>query len=124
MELSKEERVIKKDFEKSNEKLIYQLLITKWLCNEYKELSKHMNFIIRVFNKKFATTDLPLKSSRSYEIIKQWQRLGLIKRTDIGTKLHKYEFMPTLFAKAIEKQLISKHEKQIMLKMLDEIIEV
>lgn len=123
MELSKEEKELKKTFEKNNENIIYQLLITKWLCKEHKELNKHMHLLTKLFNKEFTTKDIPLKNSRSHEIIKQWQSIGMIKRTDIGTKLHKYKYTPTLFAKTIERQQISNDEKQIILKMLDELIE-
>ncbi len=124
MEFSKEEREIKNEFEKKYEKKMYQLLITKWLCHEHKELGKHMHIIINLFNKEFTTKDMPLKSSRSHEIVKMWQEIGLVKRVDIGTKLHRYKFAPTLFAKAIEARQIADSEKQLLLKMLDELIEV
>jgi hypothetical protein len=107
---------------KNFEKEALRLLLIKWLCKENKWAAKHMYELSLVLGKEFTTKDLPHKSSRSYELVKEWEKKGLIRVTDYTKKARRYSFTTTLFAKAIETQKLNEEVKQELLEKLDDII--
>lgn len=111
-----------KEFKKEKEKEMIKLILLKWLCDSNKWASKHMHEIGNLLGGDFTTLDLPLKSSRAYELIKEWEEKGLIRVKDYTSKAKKYAFNTTLFAKAIEEQNLPPEAKQGLLNELDELI--
>ncbi len=111
-----------KSFKEEKENEMFKLLFIDWICKQNSWLSKYMSIITLLFGKEFSTLDLPLKSSRSYELLKEWLNKGLIRVSDYTSKAKKYRFTTTLFAKAIEEQDLDNETKQELLEKLDEII--
>lgn len=111
-----------KDFKKEQEREMLKLLLVKWLCNKNAWAAKHMHELASLLGKEFTTLDLPYKNSRAYELVKEWESKGLVRVTDYTSKARKYVFAPTIFAKTIEEQEISKEAKEGLLNILDELI--
>ncbi len=112
-----------KDFKKTKENEMLKLLLLKWLCDQNDWAAKYMHELSNLFNKEFTTRDLAFKSSRAYDLIKEWESKGLVKVTDYVSKTRKYAYTPTLFAKAIEAQPIDEETKQELLDQLDDLFE-
>ena len=93
-----------KEFKKEKEKEMIKLLLLKWLCDSNKWASKHMHEIGSLLGKEFSTLALPLKSSRAYELVKEWEEKGLIRVKDHTSKAKKYAFNTTLFANMVRKE--------------------
>ncbi len=111
-----------KAFKQEYEDEMFKLLFIKWFCKQNNWANKYMYILIDLFGRKFSTLDIPLKSSRSYELVKDWEQKGLIKIVDYMSKAKKYVFTTTLFAKAIEKQSVDNEVKELLLEKLDELI--
>ena len=111
-----------KEFKKNQEKEMLRLLLLKWLCDKHKWAAKHMHELSNLFSKEFTTKDIPLKSSRSYELIKEWEKRGLIRVIDYTTKAKKYAFTSTLFARLIVEQSLDDEEKQALLELVDSLV--
>ncbi len=101
---------------------IYTPFIVKLVCDKEKDLRKYMYVLSNLFGKEFTTLDLPYKSSRSHELVKNWYKKGLIKITNYTTKAKKYRFNSTFFAKIIEESNLNEEEKEKLLEKLDELI--
>jgi len=113
-----------KEFKESKDKELLRLLLLKWLCQNNAWAAKYMYELSSLFGKEFTTKDLPFKSSRSYELIKEWEQKGLARVTDYTSKARKYAFTTTLFARTIEQQRIDNETKQALLERLDDLIAV
>lgn len=111
-----------KEFRNDKEKEMMQLLLLKWACDKNEWIEKYMHVLTRIFGKEFTTLDMPLKQSRAYELVKEWEVKGLVRVTDHSSKAKKYVLTPTLFAKAIEEQTLTQETKQALLDKLDELI--
>ncbi|MFA5405767.1 MAG: hypothetical protein WC307_00190 [Candidatus Nanoarchaeia archaeon] len=113
-----------KEFKKEKESEMLRLLLLKWLCDQNAWAAKYMHELSCLFNKEFTTSSLAFKSSRAYELIKEWESKGLIKVTDYVSKSRKYAYTPTLFAKTIEAQQISEEKKHELLDQLDDLFKI
>ncbi|MBD3311963.1 hypothetical protein GF352_00705 [archaeon] len=111
-----------KDFKKDNEKNMLRLLLIKWLCDDNKWAANYMHVLSNLIGSDFTTKDLPFKSSRSYELAKEWTGKGLIRVIDYTSKARKYAFNTTLFAKSIENKEVSREVKDDLLNKLDELL--
>ena len=110
------------EYKKANENEIMRLVVLKWLCDKQPWAAGYMHELSNLLGREFTTKDLPLKNSRSYELIKEWEKKGLIRITNYTSKARKYAFTTTLFADAIESKDISRELKDDILNKLEELI--